>query len=68
MFAESEPAKFSSPDLGQFSALNPYIKSRNAKESSTPLPDLPVPDEFKQVFHDWAERKVNFVADSPDPE
>ena len=53
--------------LGVFSVLFWYIESR---KTGTPdpesLPDLPVPNEFKQVFRDWAARKVNFVGDSPD--
>jgi len=27
---------------------------------------LPVPEEFKQVFRDWAEGKVNFIGPAPD--
>ena len=37
---------------------------RNAPGSKIPLPDLPVPEEFKQVFRDWAEGKVNFTEES----
>ena len=49
--------------LGRFSDLYWYIESR---KTGTPDPRqlaaLPVPDEFKQVFQDWAAGKVNFIA------
>ncbi|MBO0799849.1 MAG: hypothetical protein J2P31_13595, partial [Blastocatellia bacterium] len=52
--------------LNHFSDLYWYIESR---ETGNPdpqqLPDLPVPDDFKQIFRDWAARKINFVAVSP---
>jgi hypothetical protein len=54
--------------LGPFSALHPYIERRRAPESALPLPDLPVPEEFKQVFRDWAEGEVNFVGPAAGPE
>lgn len=47
--------------LGPFSDLYAYIGNRHGKVSWL-LPELPMPDEFKQVFRDWAERKVNFTA------
>lgn len=57
---------FSPPDddlsrLGPFRDLNAYIHYRQ-RGRIEPLPELPVSDEFKQVFRDWAERKVNFTA------
>lgn len=73
MCAESMPATISSLDIAEFSQHDPfgnlynYIRKRYFKRKLL-LPDLPVPNEFKQVFQDWAERKVNFVADPPDPE
>jgi len=51
-----------------FGALNPlydYIKLRRNPESTTPLPELPVPDDFKQLFRDWAHGNVNFTAPGP---
>jgi hypothetical protein len=61
---ENDPTR-----LGPFNDLYPYVEFRHAPESALPLPDLPVPEEFKQVFRDWAEGKVNFIGatlDSPD--
>ena len=52
--------------LGSFTVLYTYMTRRNAPGSSTPLPDLPVPEEFKQVFRDWAEGKVNFIGTAPE--
>lgn len=52
--------------LGPFSILYAYMTRRNAPGSRTPLPDLPVPEEFKQVFRDWAEGKVNFIGPAPE--
>jgi hypothetical protein len=51
--------------LGPFCMLVSYIQRRKALGSDVQLSDLPVPDEFKQIFHDWAERKVNFIAPAP---
>lgn len=68
---ESTPAMegdlqgFNSSRLGLFQELYPYIVHRYVSNSRS-LPDLPVPYEFKQVFRDWADNKVNFVGDSPD--
>jgi NACHT domain len=47
--------------LGPFSDLYAYMDYRRGVRKQ-PLPELPLPDEFKQVFHDWAEGKVNFTA------
>jgi hypothetical protein len=47
--------------LGPFSDLYAYMEHRHG-EVSWPLPELPMPDEFKEVFRDWAECKVNFTA------
>lgn len=52
--------------LGSFSALYPYIERRHTPESTLPLPDLPVPTEFKQIFRDWAMRKINLTGPSTD--
>jgi hypothetical protein len=59
---QGEPSR----GLGPFSVLNAYMTRRNAPGSRTPLPDLPVPKEFKQVFRDWAEGKVNFIGPAPE--
>jgi hypothetical protein len=73
MTAETELAKNirdlqgkPSRGLGPFSVLYEYMTHRNAPGSGTPLPDLPVPEEFKQVFRDWAEGKINFIAPAPE--
>jgi hypothetical protein len=51
--------------LGPLHAMLPYIQRRQTPGSFIPLPDLPVSHEFKQVFRDWAEGKVNFTASTP---
>jgi hypothetical protein len=52
--------------LGPFSDLQIYIMHRQQGRRGNQLPELPVPEEFKQVFRDWAEGKVNFVGPAPD--
>ena len=42
-----------------------YATQRIHSEHTQSLPELPVPDGFKQVFRDWAEGKVNFTAPGP---
>jgi hypothetical protein len=44
--------------------LDSYIERRNGGLND--LPEVPVPEEFRQVFRDWAEGKVNFVGPAPD--
>jgi hypothetical protein len=44
----------------------PNIEQRWIPGTFPTLPDLPVPEEFRQVFRDWAEGKVNFVGPAPD--
>jgi NACHT domain len=69
---ESDPARSSDllgkdmSESGKFSDLHAYIKRRYAPESNVPLHELPVPDEFKQVFRDWAEGRINFISPAPD--
>jgi hypothetical protein len=58
---DSDPSR-----LGPFSDLYAYVERRHAPESKLTLRDLPVPKEFKQVFRDWAEGKVNLVGPAPD--
>jgi hypothetical protein len=55
----------------QFSDLYGYIERRHFRKPETKtiaptLPYLPVPEEFRQVFRDWAEGKVNFIGPAPD--
>jgi NACHT domain len=52
--------------LGEFKPLYPYIQQRVTRTPKSPLPYLPVPEEFRQVFRDWAARKVNFIATASD--
>jgi hypothetical protein len=58
---ESDPTR-----LGPFNDLYPYVEFRHVPESALLLPDLPVPEEFKQVFKDWALGRVNFIGSAPD--
>lgn len=51
--------------LGPLHAILPYIQRRRIPGASVPLPDLPVPEEFRQIFQDWAESKVNFTTSTP---
>jgi hypothetical protein len=56
--------------LGVFSEILAYIEFRLNPGSATSFPELPVPNEFKQVFRDWAEGKVNLLTYAqkvPDP-
>jgi hypothetical protein len=46
--------------LGPLSDLYPYIARRRLKRDNQ-LPELPVPEGFRQVFRDWADGKVDFV-------
>lgn len=41
--------------------LYPYIQCRWRRNSSVHLDKLPVPDPFKNIFHDWAEHRLNLI-------
>jgi len=43
------------PCLGRLSSIVPYLQRRFGGDPDSELPDLPVPEEFRQVFRDWAE-------------
>ena len=43
-----------------------YIDRRFMPKTLSILPELPVPEEFKLVFHHWAEGKVDFIGHAPD--
>jgi hypothetical protein len=43
-----------------------YLRTPELKARELPLPDLPVPQEFQQVFRDWAEGDVNFTVSAPE--
>jgi hypothetical protein len=47
--------------LGPLCSLLPYLQRRHSGDRDAELPDLPVPEEFRQVFRDWAEGLVNFT-------
>jgi len=47
--------------LGPLDDLYPYIRCRWGFEAHAMLPDLPVPEGFVQLFHDWAEGRVSVV-------
>jgi hypothetical protein len=65
--AESDDArpadvlKHDPSQLGPFTDLYAYMEHRHG-EISRPLPELPMPDKFKELFHDWADGKVSFTA------
>ncbi len=49
--------------LGPLHHLAPYLAGRQGRVGRhTRLPDLPVPEEFKQTFRDWAQGQVNVTA------
>jgi hypothetical protein len=52
--------------LTPFDDLEPYIQRRRNAGTENPLPDLPVPDIFKQVFKDWAAGKIDLIASDTD--
>jgi hypothetical protein len=49
-----------SPGTDPASVLGRYI-IRRSTPGHDELPDLPVPTQFRQLFRDWAQRRVNFV-------
>ena len=50
------------PDkLGPLRGILPYLARRLGAGLSTELPELPVPDELRQVFRDWATGIVDFT-------
>jgi hypothetical protein len=55
--------KQSRRSLGPLDDLNPYIIMRLG-EPAEPLPVLPLPDHFKELFYLWAHGQVNFVSHS----
>jgi hypothetical protein len=42
--------------------LLPYLRRRTGSSRRRKLRDLPVPEEFKQTFRDWAEGRIDFTA------
>jgi len=51
-----------SSNFGPLSDLVPYLKCRHSDwTTSASLPELPVPDEFKELFKGWARREIDFT-------
>jgi hypothetical protein len=48
--------------LGPLSNLRPYLARRCGSRSTAELPDLPVPDEFKPIFREWADGRIDLIA------
>jgi hypothetical protein len=53
--------RFPSDDPRHFGTLRPYIARRWGLDSTTPLPELPIPENFRPLFQDWADGKVDFA-------
>jgi hypothetical protein len=58
---ESMQAHEAPSEFGPLNDLYPYIKRRWQSEPDCPLPSLPVPEHFQQIFHEWADNTVNFI-------
>ena len=50
----------SEPQLGPLRELHPYIEHR-CGNSHGELPELPIPDGFRQIFYAWAANKLGFT-------
>jgi hypothetical protein len=60
---ETEMPARADRSLGPLHHLAPYLAGRRGQLGrQTQLPNLLVPEEFKQTFRDWAEGRVNFTA------
>jgi hypothetical protein len=57
--------KNSRRSLGPFDCLSPYVAMRLGWATET-LPDLPLPDHFKELFYLWAHQQVDFVSGVPE--
>ena len=47
--------------LGPLEHIVPYLARRTGRDADAALPDLLVPDEFKQIFRDWADGRVSIT-------
>ena len=55
------------PGLGPVPEFYPYLARRRDPSGAVwELPELPVPEEFRRIFRDWADGRVNFTAPEPD--
>jgi hypothetical protein len=64
ILAESDDTTILDADLmqpGPFHGMLPYLQRRRGGGPDAELPDLPVPEAFRQVFRDWAEGRVHFT-------
>jgi hypothetical protein len=59
------PADSARP-LCAFSALYPYILRRWGYQQDAELPELPVPEQFQQLFRAWANQEADFINDPAD--
>jgi hypothetical protein len=59
------PADSARP-LGSFSHLYPYILRRWGHQQDAKLPELPVTEQFQQLFKAWANQEVSFIRDPTD--
>jgi len=41
--------------------LYSHMEQRFVPDAARPERELPVPEDLKQVFRDWAEEKINFL-------
>ena len=48
--------------LGRLRGLAPYLSRRRGRGRRAELPSLLVPDEFQQVFRDWAEGRIDVTS------
>ena len=65
-FDESKKLPMETDDpsrLGPFSDLYAYMHYRQGAHDKS-LPELPLPDEFKEVFRNWAKGAINLTAPS----
>lgn len=46
--------------LGPLDALGPYLAYRRGEKAA--LPELPIPEDFRRTFRNWAEGRVNFAS------
>jgi hypothetical protein len=62
ILTESNMMKLIEQKLGPFRDFYPYLATRRDSPSVRySLPELPLPDAFKNTFRDWADRKIDFT-------
>lgn len=55
-------AAHSQRELGPLRQIAPYLARRQGLDGHVELPSLLVPEQFKQVFRDWAEGRLDVTA------